>query len=156
MPDTPCQVDNHQIDNPMNIKYVNNISSIAAFLLFISFFSLINCSSKSTGNGEILVFAAASMTNSLNEVIEDFERQGGANVKVNYGGSQAVAQQIVSGAPADLIISAGVFPINFLEDKGFVESEPLNLLANKLVVVIHSKGKSVDTLSAVNSARPSW
>ena len=85
---------------------------------------------------ELLVFAAASLANALGEVEQKFEQESQVTVAVSFGASQMLAQQIASGAPAELIISAGVFPVEFLSGKGLVEPEWTELLTNKLVVAI--------------------
>ena len=90
---------------------------------------------QGSGRSELLVFAAASLTDSLTEVGRAFESQGGTDVSFSYGASQLLAQQIVKGAPADVFISAGEFPVGFLAEKGLVGSVPVSLLSNKLVLV---------------------
>ena len=84
---------------------------------------------------ELLVFAAASLAGALDEIATEFERPGSARVVISYGGSQALAQQIASGAPADVFVSAGEFPVRFLEEKRLLASAPTQLLTNELVVV---------------------
>lgn len=135
----------------MKLNRINSLSLAAGFLI-IGLFVAFGCSSTSSeGDGEILVFAAASTTNSLNEIIETYEKNSGTRVRVSYGGSQSLAQQIVSGAPADLIVSAGVFPITNLINEGFVESESVDLFSNRLVVVVHADVEGVGTLDALAS-----
>ncbi len=96
------------------------------------------CSSQGQDSRDILVFAAASLADVMNQVVDSFERQHGTTVTVSYDGSQALAQQISRGAPADVFISAGAFPMDFLEERGLVSAESTNILTNKLVVVVES------------------
>ena len=49
-----------------------------------------------------VVFAAASLTNALDEAARLFEQQGGAQPKISYAASSALAKQIESGAPAEM------------------------------------------------------
>ncbi len=57
----------------------------------------VGCSSKNSEDHQVLVFAAASLTNALNEVTTAFEKESGIEASVNYAGSQSLAQQIASG-----------------------------------------------------------
>ena len=66
--------------------------------------SLLNsCSSDDTA---LTVFAAASLTDALDDVIVEYSAAGGSPVRVSYAGSSTLAAQIIDGAPADVFISA--------------------------------------------------
>ncbi len=90
---------------------------------------------------EILVFAAASLTDVLEQVGEEFTEETGVKVAFHFGGSNALARQILRGGPADLFVSAGSQPMDVVEDRGFLrEGTRLDLLSNELVLVGLSKG----------------
>ena len=111
------------------------------------------CSSDDDRPGEILVFAAASLYEPLEEVRAAFERDTGVSVSVSYGGSQSLAQQIVSGAPAALFVSAGVFPVAFVEERTTLAREPVHILHNRLVLATSSSVSSrPDSILALTSA----
>ena len=57
---------------------------------------------------DLIVFAAASLKNALDDAVQSYARQGGEAVKVSYAASSALAKQIENGAPADIFISADV------------------------------------------------
>ena len=109
------------------------------------------CSSQEKEKPELLVFAATSLTNALGEINRMFEAQGDADVSVSYGGSQMLAQQIASGAPADLFITAGDFPMRFLGGKGLVERQAVGLVSNKLVAVTRSGAARLDSMEQLNT-----
>ena len=92
------------------------------------------CSGQSGASDDLLVFAAASLTDSMAEVVAAFEAAGGAKTSVSYGPSQALAQQIASGAPADLYVAAGKPPMDFLQEGGHIADEPVLLLSNRIVL----------------------
>lgn len=93
------------------------------------------CSGQSDASDDLLVFAAASLTDSMAEVAATFEATGGAKVAVSYGPSQALAQQIASGAPADLYVAAGKPPMDFLQESGHIAPDgPVTLLSNRIVL----------------------
>jgi len=85
---------------------------------------------------DVVVFAAASLTNALDEAAKLFERQGGAQAKISYAASSTLAKQIESGAPADLFISADLDWMNYLEQRHLIQSATRrNLLGNQLVLI---------------------
>jgi molybdate transport system substrate-binding protein len=55
---------------------------------------------------EVRVFAAASLTESLEEIAQAYERETKDDVVFNFGASSMLARQIDLGAPADLLLSA--------------------------------------------------
>ena len=59
-----------------------------------------------TEDKTITVFAAASLTNALDDVDTAFTKQSGIKVVVRYGASSALAKQIEQGAPMDVFASA--------------------------------------------------
>jgi len=83
----------------------------------------------------LMVFAAASTTNAVDEIRKEFTRQNNIDVQASYASSAALALQIVHGADADLFISADVKWADHLMQKGLV-AEQRNLLGNRLVVVV--------------------
>src|ERR1700740_185751 len=85
---------------------------------------------------DVVVFAAASLTNALDQAAKLFERQGGAHSKISYAASSALAKQIESGAPADMFISADLDWMNYLEQRHLIQSATRrNLLGNRLRLI---------------------
>ena len=89
------------------------------------------------GEGEeVLVFVAASLTDAMERLERGFTEAEGVRVKLNVGGSGALARQIVRGAPADVFISAGDQPMDLLQDRGLLAPGTRRaLLSNRLVLV---------------------
>jgi len=56
---------------------------------------------------EIVVSAAASLTDVLKEITAGYQAKAKHTVRFNFGPSSALARQIEEGAPADLFFSAG-------------------------------------------------
>ena len=89
---------------------------------------------------EILVFGAASLTESLQELGETFESKSGAAVRYSFGASSDLARQIKAGAPADVFFSADTAKMDDLEKEGLVRKEDRReFLSNILVVVVPGK-----------------
>lgn len=91
---------------------------------------------QATQAQDVVVFAAASLTNALDEAGQLFERQGGAHTKISYAASSALAKQIESGAPADMFISADLDWMDYLEQHHLIQTATRkNLLGNRLVLI---------------------
>ena len=93
----------------------------------------------------ILVFAAASMKNALDEVDAAFARQNGINVVASYDASSALMKQIEQGAPADVYISADRQWMDYGSQQKLIDdSTRVNLLGNKLVLIAGKDSKLGD------------
>ena len=99
--------------------------------------------------GEILVFAAASMADALEEIGDRYEEEAGVRVAFSFGGSQALAQQIVSGAPADVFVSAGLQPVDFLTTRGMVDLVEGAVVHNELVVAVREEASGIGAMSGL-------
>lgn len=94
------------------------------------------CASAALG-ADLQVGAAASLSDVLRELAATFERNTGAKVHLNFGGSNVVARQIEEGAPADVFVSADELRMNELAARGLVDGPSRrNLLGNSLTVVV--------------------
>lgn len=83
----------------------------------------------------ILISAAASTKEAVAQLAKSFEANSGGEVRINAGPSNALATQIVAGAPADLFLSANRQWAQEVEKSG-QSVESLALLTNKLVLVV--------------------
>jgi len=96
------------------------------------------------------VFAAASLTESLNEIAEKYKAKNPAiTLAFNYDSSGKLQTQIENGAEADLFISAAVKQMNTLVDGGFVDTATRkDLLLNKVVLIV--PGNSTKGIASYN------
>jgi molybdate transport system substrate-binding protein len=98
---------------------------------------------------EILVFGAASLTESLEELGKAFEGSTGTKVSFSFGSSSDLARQIEAGAPADAFFSADTAKMDAVENAGLVrKADRREFLSNVLVVVVPS-----DSTAKVASAK---
>lgn len=96
----------------------------------------IGCTSDDTERAELIVFAAASLTDVTAALGEAFEEQHPTvEVIVSVGASSTLARQIASGAPADLFLSASPAWTAYLEEQGRLADDPIALAGNRLVVL---------------------
>ena len=90
--------------------------------------------SESSLSGNITVFAAASLTESFTELGKQFESANpGTKVTFSFGASSALAQQINSGAPADVFASASPKNMDQVIDAGGA-SNPKVFATNKMEI----------------------
>jgi molybdate transport system substrate-binding protein len=84
---------------------------------------------------EIVVFAAASLKEALDEAVKLYDSRGGETAKISYAASSALAKQIENGAPADLFISADLDWMDYLQQGKLIQpATRKNLLRNRLVL----------------------
>jgi molybdate transport system substrate-binding protein len=93
--------------------------------------------------GELVIFAAASLKNALDEIAATWAKDTGkAAPKISYAASSALAKQIEQGAPADLFISADLDWMDYLAGKNLIKADSrFNLLGNKIVLIAPKDSK---------------
>ncbi len=117
------------------------------------------------GTGEIIVSAAASLKNVLETVGRKFEAKNpGSRITFNFGASGALVNQILGGAPADLLFSADirdfdrlVHPEGVASGQGnlLIPGHPLPFLRNQLVLVVPGKS-TLEIKSLAGLASNDW
>lgn len=84
----------------------------------------------------LIVFAAASLTETLNAVGEAYVASGKPKPTFSYAATSALAKQIENGAPAALFISADEEWMDYLAQRNLiVPPSRVSLLANSLVLI---------------------
>lgn len=90
----------------------------------------------------ITVFAAASLTNALQDIATQYEQGKSVKIVSSFASSSTLARQIEQGAPADLFISADQQWMDYAVDKKTVdESTRYTLLGNDLVLIAPAEVK---------------
>ncbi len=85
---------------------------------------------------DVVVFAAASLKNALDEAAAAWMRDSGRRVVVSYAASNALARQIEAGAPADIFFSADLDWMDYAASKRLIQPESrVSLLGNSLVLI---------------------
>src|SRR4051812_33559126 len=85
---------------------------------------------------DLVVFAAASLKNALDEINGKWEREKHRKAATSYAASPTLAKQIEAGAPADVFISADLDWMDYLAERKLVKPETRsNLLGNKIVLI---------------------
>ena len=93
-----------------------------------------------------LVFAAASLQESLEEIADLWAAKGNARPVLSFAGTPALARQIDAGAAGDIFISADTIWMNEVARKGLVEARTRSTLATNALVLIAPAG-SMETIT---------
>jgi len=104
--------------------------------------------------GELLVLAAASLTDALPAVAEAWTARSGVPVRFSFAATSRLAPQAIEGAPADLFFSADRTWMDWLVDRGGVlEGSVRDFLGNSLVLVVPAGRPLPDGPAALTSLR---
>ena len=111
---------------------------------------------------ELIVFAAASLTETLNAIAETYSAENpGVTFSFNFDSSGTLKTQIQEGADCDLFISAGQKQMNQLDSTAsadvntegldFVDSDSrVDLLENKVILCVPENGnKGIDSFDSL-------
>ena len=85
---------------------------------------------------KLIVFAAASLKDALDEANAAYRREKGQGTATYYAASSTLAKQIEAAAPADVFISADLDWMDYLAKRNLIKPETrANLLGNRLVLI---------------------
>ncbi len=88
-------------------------------------------------DGELVVFAAASLTDAFGDIAEAFERHHPeVSVELDFGPSSRLATQIVEGAPADVFAAADDTTMAIAVDAGALRGAPEVFARNRLEIAV--------------------
>lgn len=86
--------------------------------------------------GAITVFGAASLTNALQDLGDEFTKQTSIAVRFSFAASSALAKQIENGAPADVFFSADTDWMDYLQERNLIQRPTRrDALGNRLVLI---------------------
>ena len=105
-------------------------------------------------DGKVTVFAAASLTNAMQDIAQAYKKERHVEVVSSFASSSTLARQIEAGAPADLFISADQKWMDYAVDKKSIDTATrTTLLGNNLVVVAP---KASDRGDITINAKTDW
>jgi len=103
----------------------------------------------------LTVFAAASLTESFEEIGQQFEAaRPGVRVFFNFAGSQQLHAQLEQGARADVFASANVKEMDVAIGSSLVVSGTQRVFARNRLVVVYPKGNPGQIAALGDLARP--
>jgi len=97
---------------------------------------------EGTSENEIIVSAAVSLKDALNEIAQLNEQRNHVKVHFNFGASGALQKQIESGAPVDVFASAGAQQMDQLAAKDLIVSSSRTGFARNVLVLIEPPNSS--------------
>jgi len=105
-------------------------------------------------DGDIVVFAAASLKNALDAINDAWQKETGKKARISYASSPALAKQMEQGAPAQIFISADLDWMDYVARKNLIKPESrANLLGNRIVLIApKDKAQALDIKSGFNLA----
>lgn len=109
-------------------------------------------SAQSAGK-DVVVFAAASLKNALDEIATAWVKETGKpSPKISFAASSVLAKQIENGAPADLFMSADLDWMDYVAERKLIRPESrLNLLENRIALIAPSDSTAkVDLVAGVD------
>lgn len=102
----------------------------------IAAMAFIFVASSVTAADTVTVFAAASTTNAVTDIIDLFQKNQGSPVTPSFASSSTLAKQIENGAPAQIYISANRKWMDYLEEKALIAPDTrIDLLGNRIVLI---------------------
>jgi molybdate transport system substrate-binding protein len=85
----------------------------------------------------LTVFAAASLTNAMQDIAAAWRKQGGVPIHLSLDSSSTLARQLEQGAPANLFASADVKWMDWAQQRKLIADDTRKtLLGNSLVLVM--------------------
>ncbi len=132
---------------------MKKILSIAlALILAMSMIVMTGCGGEEEPT-EVTVLAAASLTDALDEIIAEYEKEADAAITVSYAGSGDLVQQIEGGVPCDIFISASKSNMDQLEEGGYIDTETrADMLINTLTLISTVEKKDIVTMDSLTSS----
>ena len=111
---------------------------------------------QDTVTGAIIVSAAASLTDVLNELAQTFQEEyPGTEVSFTFGGSGALQTQIEEGAPVDLFFSAAESNMDALEEQGLIDAATRkDVLQNEIVLIAPQGETAVTSFETILDSEP--
>lgn len=92
-----------------------------------------------TERGTVTVYAAASLREAFEAAAPAFTAQTGFALRFDFAGSDALATQIVQGAPADVFASANPAQMERLREAGLLAGSQRIFARNRLVLIVPAR-----------------
>jgi molybdate transport system substrate-binding protein len=109
---------------------------LAAAIVSAAWISIAALPAPAIAAQKVMIFAAASMKNALDNADAAWTKETGKEVAVSYAASSALAKQLEGGAPADVFISADIDWMGYVAKKNLIKPDTrIDLFGNEIVLV---------------------
>lgn len=124
------------------------LMKVKFFFILVAMLTFFSFSFAKDDKKEITVSAAASLKEVMEELNDKFQNENkGIKINMNMGGSGALKNQIIAGAPVEVVFFASNKDLKDLDKKGLVEKEYQgDILKNILVVAGRSNIDSLEKM----------
>lgn len=91
---------------------------------------------------DVVILAAASLKNALDDASAAWNKQTGKSTKVSYASSSVLAKQIEGGIPADIFISADIPWMDYVAERKLIKAPSrVDFLGNQIVLIAAKDSK---------------
>ncbi len=119
------------------MKYMSKVVLFLFVLVYLSSCGGSNGKSQNEAQGEVMVFAAASLTDVLSEIVTLYQKENAVKIKLNLASSGTLARQIEQGGEADIFLSASKSWADYVDSLGFIKQKlRTDIAANELVLIV--------------------
>jgi molybdate transport system substrate-binding protein len=118
------------------------------FLLIISLLIFfVGCANKGSNNKEVIILAAAGLTEVFTELEKNFEKVNDIDINISFSGSQMCVTAIKEGVFANIFASANEKYMDELIKEGYINQEDKIIFAkNKLIIITYKDNKKIKGL----------
>src|SRR5438132_127150 len=122
------------------------MKKLSAFLFSLALVAGSGCARKGedvNGPGEIVVAAAANLTDAFEELGRRFTASSGVRVTFSFGATADLARQVENGAPFDVYAAADTSHVDELAQKGLLTDGTRAVYARGRLVVWVPQGSGL-------------
>ncbi|WBW97868.1 molybdate ABC transporter substrate-binding protein [Oceanirhabdus sp. W0125-5] len=117
----------------------NRNKKACIIMIFLIAVVIIACGKKELKDKKVIIYAAASMTESLSDAVEEItEKHPDIEIKVSFNSSSKLRLQIEQGADVDIYISASKSQYDKLKEKVDFEKDK-KFLSNEIIIAVNNK-----------------
>ncbi len=127
--------------------------SIVGYFAYIATPYSNNNQSEHTGQSELRVFIASSLTYVVANMMPEFEKINCCHIVVNSASSSALYQQILAGSPSDVFMSADTKWLKLLNNASLIHNHYYTNFTTNSLEVILAKDATNDILSIADLAK---
>lgn len=137
----------------LNAKKIPYIILICLVIITLLYGGIQSLQSKRSSTNILNIVAAASLTDSFNDLKKIFEQKNeGVKVQLTFAGSQDCVAQIKEGGGFDIFASANEKYMEDLINSGYVKKEDSIIFAkNELTIILNNKIKDIDSLEKLSN-----
>ena len=127
------------------------LPAVLALLISLALSLQTGCVGGENEKATITVFAAASLTDAFREIASEFESgHPGAEVRLNFAGSQRLRSQLELGASADVFASADEHQMQLAQKAGLIAGN-VNQFASASMAVIVTQESGIAALHGLGN-----